>query len=183
MAKKVKFGFKNVYYAPITDEGYATPVAMPGAVSLTLSKAGEDVNFYADNEAYFRESVNNGYEGSLELALVPDDFKIACLGFSKDTNGVLVEDANGAQKPFALLCEFTNDDGAERYAFLNCMASRPEVSSSTKTESKEVQTETLDITISPNSNGIVKYSTTEDVDSTTYSGWFSAVYEGASASI
>lgn len=183
MAKKVKFGFKNLYYAPITESGYGTPKQIPGAVSMTLSKSGEDVDFYADDVDYFRESVNNGYEGSLEIALIPDDFKTDCLGFSVDSNGVLVENANGTQKPFALLCETTNDEGATRYAFLNCMASRPEISSTTKTETKEVQTETLDIKITPNADGIVLYSTTEEVDSTVYNGWFTEVYDGASASI
>lgn len=181
MARKVKFGFKNLYYAPITESGYATPIHIPGAVSMTLSKQGEDVNFFADNMDYFKESVNNGYEGSLELALVPDQFKVDCLGFEIDSNGVLVENANGIQKAFALLAEFTNDDGATRLAFLNCMASRPEIGSSTKTDTKEIQTETIDISCTPNADGYVQYSTTEDVDSTVYNSWFEAVYTGTAS--
>ena len=121
MTKKVKFGFKNLYYAPILEDGFGTPKHIPGAVSMTLSKSGEDVDFFADDTDYFRESVNNGYEGTLEVALIPDDFKIDCLGYSIDSNGVLVENANGVQKPFAMLCETTNDDGATRLAFLNCI--------------------------------------------------------------
>jgi hypothetical protein len=42
MANKVKFGFKNCYYATITEGAggaitYGTPVALKGAVSMSLS--------------------------------------------------------------------------------------------------------------------------------------------------
>ena len=39
---KVRFGLSNVYYAPITNSGYGTPVRIPGAVSLSLSVEGSD---------------------------------------------------------------------------------------------------------------------------------------------
>lgn len=50
---KVKFNICNVHYALITvdDDGevtFGTPVAMPGAVSLSLEPNGEPSNFYAD---------------------------------------------------------------------------------------------------------------------------------------
>ena len=50
---KVKFNICNVHYALITvsEEGevtFGTPVAMPGAVSLSLEPNGEPSNFYAD---------------------------------------------------------------------------------------------------------------------------------------
>ena len=50
---KVKFGLRNCYYAKATmgasgDITFGTPVAMPGAVSLSLDPEGESENFYAD---------------------------------------------------------------------------------------------------------------------------------------
>lgn len=49
MANKVKYGISNVHYAPVTSSGFGTPVALEGAVSLSLSAEGERSVFYADN--------------------------------------------------------------------------------------------------------------------------------------
>lgn len=180
MANKVKFGFKNCYYATITESDgsitYGTPVQLKGAVSMSLTPSGDTTEFYADDSLYFSDVNNNGYEGTLELALVPDDFKIACLGATKDTNDVLIEDADVVNSPFALLCEFTGDQKERKFVFYNCMASRPDLASSTKGESIEVQTETLNLTIRPNANGIVKAETSETTSTPTLEGWYSAVY-------
>ena len=96
---KVKFNICNVHYALITvsEEGevtFGTPVAMPGAVSLSLEPNGEPSNFYADGYAYYTISNNMGYEGDLELAMVQESFRTDVLKESLDTNQVLVENAN-----------------------------------------------------------------------------------------
>ena len=92
---KVKFNICNVHYALITvdDDGevtFGTPVAMPGAVSLSLEPNGEPSNFYADGYAYYTISNNMGYEGDLELAMVPESFRTDVLKESLDDNSVLV---------------------------------------------------------------------------------------------
>lgn len=182
MANKVKFGFKNCYYATITESDnvitYGTPVALKGAVSMSLSPSGETTEFYADDSLYFSDVNNNGYEGTLELALVPDDFKVACLGATKDANDVLVEDSTKINAPFALLCEFTGDDKERKFVFYHCVASRPDLAGATKGESIEVQTETLNLTIRPTADGIVKAETSETTPTATLEGWYSAVYTG-----
>src|SRR5574344_302631 len=157
---KVKFGFKNAYYAKLINTAgvisYATPKKLNGAVSMTLSPVGEDVEFYADDSLYFSDITNNGYDGTLELALISEDFAKEILGEVADSNDVLAENAVGVSNPFALLCEFTTDDGNKKFVFYHCTASRPELSGTTKSASKEVKTETLNLKIRPNNNAIVK---------------------------
>ena len=64
MANKVQYGLKNVYYATVTvgtsTVTYGSPVAWPGAVSLSLSAEGDINDFYADNVKYFTAVANNG---------------------------------------------------------------------------------------------------------------------------
>ena len=62
---KVKFGLKNCHYALVTlaEDGkvtFGTPVAMPGAVSLSRDAEGETEPFYADESVYYMVSDNNG---------------------------------------------------------------------------------------------------------------------------
>ena len=178
---KVKFNICNVHYALITvsEEGevtFGTPVAMPGAVSLSLEPNGEPSNFYADGYAYYTISNNMGYEGDLELAMVPESFRTDVLKESLDDNSVLVESANVETANFALLFEFDGDVKKIRHVLYNCSAARPNIESTTNEEEIEVQTETLAITAAPLANGYVKARTGDSTTDTVYTGWYSSVY-------
>lgn len=179
---KVKFGFKCAYYSKLTvaEDGnitYAVPKKLNGAVSMSLSPAGNEVEFYAEDGLYYSDSANNGYDGTLELALIQDDFLKDILGEIEDANKVLQENAISSTSPFALLCEFTTDDGTKKFCFYNCTASRPELASKTKGESKEVQTESLSLKIRPNADGIVKVSTKTDTSAEVLNNWYKSVYQ------
>ena len=183
---KIKYGLKNVYYAVATiaadgSATYDTPVAFPGAVSLSLDPQGENTPFYADNIVYWVGVANTGYEGDLEIARVIDDFKTDVLGYQTDNKGVLVEDANANAVHFALLFQFEGDVKATRHVMYNCTATRPGASGSTKEDTVEPETESVTITATTIYNAsydtdIVKAETNETTDTTTYSGWFEAVY-------
>lgn len=181
MANKIKYGIKNVYYAVATEGvggvlSYATPVALPGAVSLSLDAQGDTNTFYADNIAYYTSTANNGYSGDLELALLPDEFRTDVLGEVVDENDLLVELSNTSTVEFALLFQFEGDDLAARHCLYRCTASRPSVSGSTKEESIEPQTESVTITAMPRINDeVVKSKCLEG--GTGYSTWFTAVVE------
>ena len=178
---KVKFNICNVHYALITvdEDGevtFGTPVAMPGAVSLSLEPNGEPSNFYADGYAYYTISNNMGYEGDLELAMVPESFRTDVLKESLDDNSVLVESANVETANFALLFEFDGDVKKIRHVLYNCSAARPNIESTTNEEEIEVQTETLAITAAPLANGYVKARTGDSTTDTVYTGWYTSVY-------
>jgi phi13 family phage major tail protein len=153
VSNKVKFGLKNVHYAVITETDgvitYDTPKSIPGAVNLTLDAAGESVQFYADDSVYFEENTNDGYTGNLEIALIPDDFRKDVLGEIEDANGALIENKDAKAKHFALMFEFDGDAKKTRHVLYYVLASRPSVSGSTRTNTKEPQTETLNITARP----------------------------------
>lgn len=182
---KIKYGIKNVYYAVATiaangSATYTTPVALPGAVSISLDPQGDTTPFYADNIVYYTSIANNGYEGDLELAKIPDSFLIDVLGYEEDKNDVLFENAGAEVVHFALIFQFEGDKHAKRHVLYNCTAARPSVSGSTKEETIEPQTETLTITATTVYHAgydmdIVKASVTP-AEAAQYNAWTSSVY-------
>lgn len=181
MPNKIKYGLKNVHAAIQTETDgvytYATPVAIPGAVSLSLEAQGEASPFYADDCEYYVSAGNNGYSGDLEIALIPEWFRTDILQETKDSNGVLVETSDGKQAvKFALLFEFAGDVKAVRHVMYNCTVARPAVGSQTKEENIEPQTESLTITSKPRTDGLVKSKTGDTTATATYEGWYTDVY-------
>lgn len=178
---KVKYNLKNAHYALLTigEDGavsYATPVPLPGAVSLSLDANGEPENFYADGIAYYVINNNMGYDGDLELALIPESFRTDVLREKLDAKGVLIENSDAELALFALLFEFDGDVRHIRHVMYNCSASRPKIEGKTNEEKKEVQTETLTIKATPLSDGKVKAKTGNTTDATVYADWYKSVY-------
>lgn len=179
---KVRYNLKNVHYAPITETSgavaYATPIHIPGAVSLSLTPEGEPNTFYADGIAYYVTTANNGYSGDLEMALIPDQFRKDVLGETEDeTDKVLMEYSNVEPKPFALLFEFDGDQKSIRHILYNCTAARPSMEGSTNTETKEPATETLSLTATMLADGCVKVKTTGATPESIYRDWYKSVWQ------
>ena len=188
MANKIKYGLSHVYYAKATIDSQTgaatsqTPVARPGAVSLSMDPSGDSNKFYADNVPYATFAANAGYEGTLEVALIPDTFRQNILGEVVNSN-IQYEKAEATTNPFALLFQFEGDDTATRHVFYNCTASRPNVGSQTTEESVDVQTETLDLTVGAIYNAkldvnIVK-GKCSDSSSDEYENWFTSVQQAS----
>lgn len=178
----VKFNLSNVHYAPLTiDESgkysWGTPVAMPGAVSISLDPTGEPESFYADGVEYYVINNNQGYDGSLELAMIPESFRQDVLNETADSNSVLVENSNAAAGHFALLFEFDGDSKKIRHVMYNCSAARPNISSKTNEDTREIQTESLNLKARPLTNGLVKAKTGDATKATAYNNWYKSVYQ------
>ena len=155
---------------------YGMPVALPGSVSLSLDANGEPENFYADGIAYYVINNNMGYDGDLELALIPESFRTDVLKEKLDSKGVLIENSDAELAQFALLFEFDGDVRHIRHVMYNCSASRPKIEGKTNEDKKEVQTETLTIKATPLADGKVKAKTGNTTDAAVYAGWYKAVY-------
>lgn len=182
---KVKFGLKNVHAAKLTETTvggvttytYGTPKRIPGAVNMSFDMQGGLSPFYADDIKYFVTYSHAGYEGDLEIAEVPEWFSEEIFGDVKDANGVLVESSKTQPAHFALLFEFDGDVRATRHVLYDCTATRSAIASSTKEDTTEPQTSTMTISASPRADDSIHAKVTKDTDSTTYNGWYSAVYE------
>lgn len=180
---KIRYGLKNLKYAvgyPDTSGAmtYGAYKDMKGAKSMALTQVGENVIEYADDIEWFIAALNSGYDGNVVLEEVPESFLIDILGYVKDSNGVLFEDADVQPKEFALAGEFKNAGDAtvtgKRFCFFRCIASRPNVEGETKQNNITVAHDTLNIkAMARISDGMVK--ATADSNATGYSSWFNAV--------
>lgn len=180
---KVLYGIRKVYASLLTESDgvitYGTPFALEGATGFSPEPQGEKVTFYADNKIYFRKDVNNGYEGELTLAVLPEDFLTQIMGRTVDSNGAVVENSDDSQARFALMFEAEGDPKNRRYVYWDCTASRPTREHSTTEESLEVGTESITITIAPRStdNAVGAYMELTDDNASSYNAWFTTVYE------
>lgn len=180
---KVKFGLRNVTYSKVTvvagDETYSTPVAIPGAVSISLAPAGDTAEFFADDSLYFTESANQGYTGDLEIALIPESFLRDILGLVVDANDALVETADAKTHAFALGFEVQGDAKGKKTWLYNCTCARPNQDASTKDKGIAPTIDKLSLVVAPRiSDKRVKVSMTlSNTNATAYGTFFTSVYE------
>lgn len=181
---KIKYGLRNVYYAVATDDGtgnltYDTPVRIAGAVNMSLDAQGDTNPFYADDIIYFTSTANNGYSGTLEVALIPDSFRKDVLGETEgQADNVLYEYSNAPTVEFALLFEFQGDDNAIKHCLYRCTASRASVAGQTKESGITPQTETLNITAMPRIDDYLVKAKCPSTSSA-YANWYTEVHEPA----
>lgn len=181
---KVTFGLEKVHIAFFNttsskQPAWKTPIPIPGAVRFAPEAQGEESTLYADNGPYFTYTSNNGYTAELEMANIPDQVLAELLGWEIDANGMLVETTDGEPKEFALLGQILGDKKNRRFVYYRCKASRPSKEHSTRAESVEPATETLNIRILPievNGKNIVRgVMELNDKNTTAYNNFFNSV--------
>lgn len=179
MAKdKVKFGIKNVHIFPqLTDAPtFGLVIDVPGAVSLSLDAQGDISKFYADNIVYYQTSANNGYEGDLEVALIPDEVFEKIFNYVKNQDNVYTENASKNVVPFAMTFEEEGDQAGTKFVLYNCTATRPSRSLATVEDSKEPTTQTLSVSAAPLKDGNVMAMTSADTTVEVLKDWHTDVY-------
>ena len=142
----VEFGLENVHYAVATYDSetgtttYGTPVKLPGAVSISLDPAGQVNPFYADNTVYYNVISNQGYTGTLVVALATDTFLKDVFGLRLDDNGAIIENSAVKPKNIALGFQFEQDDTGRKTWLYWVTVNRPQKEATTSEDSIEVNT-------------------------------------------
>ena len=83
---KVTFGLQDVHWAEVTKEAedgaltYGNVERLRGAAELTLEPQGDSGSYKADNINFYTSESNDGYEGTLKLALLTQGFLTRVLG-------------------------------------------------------------------------------------------------------
>ena len=181
---KVHYDLVDVHVAPLTiAAGIATfgkPQALEGSISIDLSAQGNHSKLRADGMIYYQSHSNGGYDGSLNLAMVPDWFRKEYLGeLVDDDSKVQIENAEAQHKPFALIYGFKGDIKNRRHVLYNCMAGRVGIKGENKENEKDPDTESLPLTAVPLPNGDVKASTTAETTEAVYKNWLTEVWQRA----
>ncbi|MBG9983343.1 phage tail protein [Aerococcaceae bacterium DSM 111022] len=179
---KVKFGLRNVHVWPVTYDNLTNSITygearrLPGAVSLTLDPAGDAVEFKADDVTYYFNQNNQGYTGTLTVAMLPDWFREEFLGEVLDaTDGVQFETSQSQSTPFAIAYEVQGDVKAQRFLYYSCNATRPSSTYETA-DTGEPQTDELAFNAGPRSTDfMIKAKTLPD--SAKYATWFTTPWE------
>lgn len=178
---KIKFGLKNVHIFVATDSGsaitYGEPKKLNGAVSVSLTPNGEITEFYADDITYYSAEVNNGYDGQLDIADIPEWFYVDVLG-DEIVDGVQYESSEQRGKKFAMTFEVNGDQHPRRYLLYFCTATRPTVGSSTKGATVEPQTSSLTFNARPHPyNYLIRANTTSTIAPEKFNAWNTKVHE------
>lgn len=175
----------GAYYELTSTGEYGTPMSFPGAVSMSMSREGGDAtDFYADDGVYFTfGGSNGGYTVELNMAMVTDEIRQALLGEEVDANGVQWEYTGVEPSVFALIFETQGDQNPVAFTMYGCKASRIETFANTKSDSQEVDTDTMSIRVA-GSDFIVEGDTKHAIQShlvktasnvETYNAYFATV--------
>ena len=178
----VEFGLCDVKYAVVEYDSMAKEYSVgeikdiPGAVELSLPASGDETEFYADNILYYADYTDNGYDGTLTIAKIPDEFKVDVLGFKQDANGVLYETADAVTKEIALWFKFDGDKLQKKRCMYRCKISRPDIGGKTTEKTKTPNTSQMKIKAMPRlDNKLIKASIPND-GSENYENFDKALY-------
>lgn len=174
MEKSVTYGLSRLSYALLTEDGtYAAPLALPGAVKITLSPETFGISFTGlDCIPQENQTIAYGYKGQFTVAGLTTDFKKSVYGY-EGADGDLTEKIVISSQVCALLFE-TDGDIPMRQCYYICRFGRPELLYETKTNSTTVATFSIPVTMRANAAKSIR-RVNFNTNSDTYKNWFKAV--------
>lgn len=164
---KVEFGTSNFHIGiyELDEHGAAKlgpSMAVPGMRALSLDADSEESKFFADDVVYYSDFNDNGMTGELNMALFPDAFKTAFLNFKEMADGGIAQIKGGISKKVYFAFEGKGDKNRRRHIFFNASLGAIKREHKTIEEGKEVEEETLPITVTgDNKTGVIKISYAE----------------------
>lgn len=178
---KVKFGLEHCVFVPETSTDVydnENKINIPGAVSLTRERQGEDENFYADDMVYYITSTYQGFTGELEIARATEEMEQKIWGDEIDeTTGIMIENRNAKQVKGAFGYRIQGDQQGRYFWNYGVTLSRPNTEANTTEESATPQTDTMTISVTglSDGSGIVGIKTSSKTPDTVYQKWFDKV--------
>lgn len=176
MANKVMFGVSNLYVGEYTVSTtgtvtLGTPYQLPGTVDISMEPQSELTEFHADNVVYWSGYSDDGFEGSIENALFPDDFKTRFLNYQAITGGGIAQVKTKTTSPVYMMFQAEGDSAARRMIAYNVSLGQITRTYHTTEGSNEPATATLPFRVSGDAGtGVVKvgYPATASVYSTMF---------------
>lgn len=155
MSRKVLFNIKKAQafkVASVSASGVptydTTKLLMPGMVSLELNTEGTSEPFYADGIVYYTAGAATSYTGTVENALLQQDFLVNIFKYFVDANGNLVE-TDETPAEFGMQFAVDSDDGEVYFTLFRVSAQKPSHSFQTKEDSATINPQSFDITVMP----------------------------------
>ena len=157
MANRI-VGLRYIHIAQITGTDvqgnytYGIPVKLEGAKTFNTTNEVSENAFYSDDVMdYYSKSITS-MELEIELAYLTPEIESLITG-KKLVNGVLVSGANDSAASFAIMYEMTTLQEPIRRVIYDCILSRDEISSASKTDSTEEQLIKLSGKAKPDAKG------------------------------
>lgn len=157
MANRI-VGLRNIHIAQITGTGsngeyiYGTPVKLEGAKTFNTTNEVSENAFYSDDVMdYYSKSITS-MELEIELAYLTPEIESLITG-KRLVNGVLVSGADDSAASFAIMYEMTTLEEPVRRVIYDCILSRDEIASTSKTDSVDEQLVKLSCKAKPDAQG------------------------------
>lgn len=180
---KVLFNIKKLQFSKITalsDAGvptYASPILVPGTVSLTMDSQDSSDPFYADGEAYYTPNGAETATGTLENALLPATVLKAIYAYVESTNGELLA-TDGQVSEFGMQFAVDSDDGEVYFTYYRVKTNKPGDNFTTNAPGATINPQSLSVTASTvtladATTKIIKSYATKTA--TNYTNYFNAI--------